>query len=52
MDTPSDGHDYILRGIPSAVFSAFKQRATEEGRSMKHILIRLMARWALDGDKK
>jgi len=52
MDTPSDGHDYILRHIPTAVWTAFRQRAKEEGRSMKFIMIRLMARWALDGDKK
>jgi hypothetical protein len=43
--------DFIIRKIPDAVFAAFKDRAKTEGRVMKAILIRLMARWALDGDE-
>ena len=43
--------DFIIRKIPDAVFAAFKARANTEGRVMKAILIRLMAKWALDGDE-
>jgi len=43
--------DFIIRKIPNEVFAAFKDRAKTEGRVMKAILIRLMARWALDGDE-
>jgi len=43
--------DFIVRKIPIEVFAAFKARANAEGRVMKAILIRLMAKWALDGDE-
>jgi hypothetical protein len=43
--------DFIIRKIPVEVFAAFKSRAKTEGRVMKAILIRLMAKWALDGDE-
>ena len=43
--------DFIIRKIPDEVFTAFKARAKTEGRVMRVILIRLMARWALDGDE-
>ena len=43
--------DFIIRKIPVEVFAAFKARAKTEGRVMKAVLIRLMARWALDGDE-
>ena len=42
--------DFIIRKIPDEVFAAFKARAAADGRIMKTIMIKLMARWALDGD--
>jgi len=43
--------DFIIRKIPDEVFAAFKARAAADGRVMKVIMIKLMARWALDGDE-
>jgi plasmid stability protein len=38
----------VVRGVPSEVFEAFRARAASEGRSMKFVLIQLMARWVLE----
>jgi plasmid stability protein len=38
----------VARGVPDEVFEAFRARAASEGRTMKYVLIQLMARWVLE----
>ena len=40
----------VARGVPDEVFEAFRARAASEGRTMKYVLVQLMARWVLETD--
>ena len=41
----------VARGVPDEVLEAFRARAASEGRTMKYVLIQLMARWVLEAEQ-
>jgi plasmid stability protein len=41
----------VARGVPDEVLEAFRARAAAEGRTMKYVLIQLMARWVLEAEQ-
>jgi len=41
----SAGHDYVLKGIPQAVWNRAKRRAHADEQSVRVVLIRLLDRY-------
>jgi len=44
-----EGHDYVIKSIPPALWSAVSERAVVEQRSMRWILLTLLERYEKGG---
>jgi|TARA_R100001086_G_scaffold192604_1_gene109837 hypothetical protein len=50
-DVTRESYNVVVRGVPPEVFEAFRVKANNEGRTMKYVLVQLMARWVLEAEQ-